>query len=112
MANCFKWTLLAWARSDKFLQFFGFTMLIQKTLNRTHAISGKVSTKLVESMAKAMRASGFNVKYPVEVIERRGEFYILDGHHRTAVARQTSTNVTFKANGQFGRAKGKPEKYR
>jgi len=67
-----------------------------KSLKRTHAISGKTSTKEVEKMVNTMRSTGYDNRYPIDVAEHQGELYILDGHHRAAAARQTSTNVSIK----------------
>ncbi|WP_426205102.1 RHS repeat-associated core domain-containing protein [Pseudomonas sp. TWP3-1] len=67
-----------------------------KTLKRTHAISGKTSTKRVENIIQEMRNTGYDNEYPIDVVEHDNEFYILDGHHRAAAARKTTTNVTIK----------------
>jgi ParB-like chromosome segregation protein Spo0J len=40
--------------------------------------------------------NGYDPTDPIEVVEHDGNLYILDGHHRAAAARQTSTNVTIK----------------
>jgi hypothetical protein len=63
------------------------------SLNRTHALSGKGSTKRVENIAKDMREGGFQSNFPIDVAENDGKLYILDGHHRASAARQTSTKV-------------------
>ncbi|WP_176240354.1 RHS repeat-associated core domain-containing protein, partial [Pseudomonas sp. R35(2017)] len=65
-----------------------------KTLIRTHAIVGKGSTKRVEKLRQDMRTVGYDNEFPIDVAEHNGNLYILDGHHRAAAARQTSTNVT------------------
>jgi uncharacterized protein (DUF1015 family) len=66
-----------------------------KTLKRVHTIEGKTSTKTVEDYKNKMR-NGYDPTDPIKVIEHDGNLYILDGHHRAAAARQTSTNVTIK----------------
>ncbi|TMU69575.1 type IV secretion protein Rhs, partial [Pseudomonas fluorescens] len=66
-----------------------------KTLKRIHTIEGKTSTKKVEDYKNKMR-NGYDPDDPIDVIEHDGNLYILDGHHRAAAARQTSTNVTIK----------------
>jgi hypothetical protein len=63
-------------------------------LNRTHAISGKTSRKVVETLSNNMRKSAYDDRFPIEVAEHNGDLYILDGHHRAAAARQTGTKVT------------------
>ncbi|MDI3398693.1 RHS repeat-associated core domain-containing protein, partial [Pseudomonas sp. V88_4] len=65
-----------------------------KSLKRTHAISGKGSTKRVEKLGQDMRKAGYDNEFPIDVAEHNGNLYILDGHHRAAAARQTSTDVT------------------
>ncbi|WP_210559093.1 MULTISPECIES: RHS repeat-associated core domain-containing protein, partial [unclassified Pseudomonas] len=66
-----------------------------KTLKRVHTIEGKTSTRTVEDYKNKMR-NGYGPTDPITVIEHDGNLYILDGHHRAAAARQTSTNVTIK----------------
>ncbi|SEN53054.1 RHS repeat-associated core domain-containing protein, partial [Pseudomonas sp. ok272] len=66
------------------------------TLKRTHAISGKSSTKNVENIAADMQKNGFDVKSPIDVVESGGGFYILDGHHRTLAARQALSRVSIR----------------
>ncbi|SDC80285.1 RHS repeat-associated core domain-containing protein [Pseudomonas koreensis] len=66
------------------------------SLKRTHAIMGKKSTKHVEKIRDQMRAGGYDVSYPIDVAEHQGNFYILDGHHRAAAAKQTATPITIK----------------
>ena len=66
-----------------------------KTLKRVHTIEGKTSTKTVEDYKNKMR-NGYDPEVPIDVIEHDGNLYILDGHHRAAAARQTSTNVTIR----------------
>ncbi|QKV65467.1 RHS domain-containing protein [Pseudomonas sp. 43A] len=66
-----------------------------KTLKRIHTIEGKTSTKTVEDYKNKMR-NGYDPVDPIDVLEHDGNLYILDGHHRAAAARQTSTNVTIK----------------
>ncbi|WP_414891847.1 RHS repeat-associated core domain-containing protein, partial [Pseudomonas serboccidentalis] len=66
-----------------------------KILKRIHTIEGKNSTKTVEDYKNKMR-NGYDPAYPIDVIEHDGSLYILDGHHRAAAARQTSTNVTIR----------------
>jgi hypothetical protein len=65
------------------------------TLKRIHTIEGKTSTKKVEDYKDKMR-NGYDPVDPIDVIEHDGNLYVLDGHHRAAAARQTSTNVTIK----------------
>jgi hypothetical protein len=67
-----------------------------KHLKRTHELSGKTSTREVERIAHNMRGSGYDSQYPIDVAEHNGEFYILDGHHRAAAARQSSTKVSIR----------------
>jgi hypothetical protein len=67
-----------------------------KPLKRTHAISGKGSTKRVEDLGKKMRADGYDSSFPIDVAEYQGTLYILDGHHRAAAARQTATPITMQ----------------
>lgn len=43
-----------------------------------------------------MRSDGFDSKFPIDVAEYDGKFYILDGHHRASAARQTATSVIIK----------------
>lgn len=43
-----------------------------------------------------MRTAGYDNKFPIDVAEHNGNLYILDGHHRAAAARQTSTDVIIK----------------
>ncbi|WP_435037268.1 RHS repeat-associated core domain-containing protein [Pseudomonas neuropathica] len=64
------------------------------SVKRTHAIMGKNSTKRVEKIRDQMRAGGYDVSYPIDVAEHQGTFYILDGHHRAAAAKQTATPIT------------------
>ncbi|MFJ2528369.1 RHS repeat-associated core domain-containing protein [Pseudomonas helmanticensis] len=64
------------------------------SVKRTHAIMGKRSTKHVENIRDQMRADGYDVNYPIDVAEHQGTFYILDGHHRAAAAKQTATPIT------------------
>ncbi|WP_281878279.1 RHS repeat-associated core domain-containing protein, partial [Pseudomonas atacamensis] len=66
-----------------------------QTLKRVHTIEGKTSTKTVEDYKSQMR-NGYDSVEPIDVIEHDGNLYILDGHHRAAAARQTSTNVTIR----------------
>ncbi|KAE9644616.1 RHS repeat-associated core domain-containing protein, partial [Pseudomonas sp. PB106] len=66
-----------------------------KTLKRVHTIEGKNSTRTVEDYKNKMR-NGYDPADPIDVIEHEGSLYILNGHHRAAAARQTSTNVTIK----------------
>nr|WP_237403061.1 RHS repeat-associated core domain-containing protein [Pseudomonas sp. MWU318] len=66
------------------------------SVKRTHAIMGKKSTKHVEKIRDQMRAGGYDVSYPIDVAEHQGNFYILDGHHRAAAAKQTATPITIK----------------
>jgi RHS repeat-associated protein len=75
-------------------------------LNRTHAISGKASTKKVETISKDMRNSGYDDSFPIEVVEQNGNMYILDGHHRASAARQTGTKVTLRIIEDVARHKG------
>ncbi|WP_434590573.1 RHS domain-containing protein [Pseudomonas sp. R4-83] len=66
-----------------------------KTLKRIHTIEGKTSTKTVEKYKNQM-SNGYDPVDPIDVVEHNGSLYILDGHHRAAAARQTSTNVTIR----------------
>jgi len=62
------------------------------TLQRTHSISGKRSSKLVDNISASMRKDGF-VGDPIDVVQHKGQQFILDGHHRAAAARRTGTKV-------------------
>ncbi|WP_353631449.1 RHS repeat-associated core domain-containing protein [Pseudomonas canadensis] len=67
-----------------------------ETLNRTHTIEGKRSTKRVERIALSMRSNGYDINQPIEVVEHNERRYIVDGHHRASAARQTHTPVTLR----------------
>jgi uncharacterized ParB-like nuclease family protein len=66
-----------------------------KTLNRSHEISGGRSSSRVNDIAASMRQSGYNGP-PIDVVEHNGQYYIIDGHHRAAAARRTSTAVDIR----------------
>lgn len=76
------------------------------TLNRTHALSGKGSTKRVENIAKDMREGGFDPNFPIDVAQKEEKLYILDGHHRASAARQTATKVIINLVRNIARHKG------
>ncbi|MBL7230236.1 MAG: RHS domain-containing protein, partial [Pseudomonas sp.] len=67
-----------------------------RTLNRTHSIEGKRSTKRVEEISSNMRSNGYNKNTPIDVIEYNEQRYIIDGHHRASAARRTHTLVTIR----------------
>jgi len=67
-----------------------------ETLNRTHSIEGKRSTKRVEEISLSMRTNGYDKKYPIDVLEHNEQRYIVDGHHRASAARRTRTPVTIR----------------
>ncbi len=67
-----------------------------ETLNRTHSIEGKSSTKQVEKIARSMQNSGYDVNTPIDVVEHNEQRYIIDGHHRASAARRTHTPVTIQ----------------
>ncbi|UII73789.1 DUF6531 domain-containing protein [Pseudomonas sp. HN11] len=67
-----------------------------ETLNRTHSIEGKFSTKLVENISRNMRDSGYDRNEPIDVVEHNERRYIVDGHHRASAARRTRTPVTIR----------------
>jgi len=63
-----------------------------KTLQRTHSIEGKRSSKRVDQLSDSMRQEGF-VGNGIDVVEGNGQQFIIDGHHRAAAARRTGTQV-------------------
>ncbi|UOP09569.1 RHS repeat-associated core domain-containing protein [Pseudomonas palleroniana] len=67
-----------------------------RALNRTHSIEGKRSTRKVEEIARSMRGTGYDKNNPIDVVEHNQQYYILDGHHRAAAARQTHTPITIR----------------
>ena len=66
-----------------------------RTLNRTHSISGKNSSKSVDEIAQSMREGGYKGA-PIDVVESNGSYYIIDGHHRAAAAARTGTPVDIR----------------
>jgi len=40
----------------------------------------------IDRLAKSMQERGFNVEYPIEIVEYEGKLIIYDGHHRAAAA--------------------------
>ena len=65
------------------------------TLNRSHEISGRTSSRNVNEIADGMRESGYRGP-PIDVVESNGKYYIIDGHHRAAAARRTGTPVDIR----------------
>jgi hypothetical protein len=53
-----------------------------------------------------MRNSGYDNKFPIDVLEHNGNIYVLDGHHRASAARQTGTKVTLRFIKDIARHKG------
>lgn len=61
-------------------------------LIKTHAISGRASSKNVKTLTNSMKANGWQGD-PVPVFQRDGLNYIIDGHHRVAAARKAGVDV-------------------
>ena len=62
------------------------------TLARSHAISGRASSRSVNEIADSMRSQGY-VGDAIKVVESDGRMIIVDGHHRAAAAIRTRTPV-------------------
>ena len=62
-------------------------------LRRTHAISGRASSRIVNNIANDMKRGNYEGP-PIDVVQgENGDMYIVDGHHRAAAARITGTKV-------------------
>ena len=61
---------------------------------RTHAISGRSSSRRVRQIMESMKANGW-AGPPVMAVEHEGDKYLLDGHHRTFAARMALIPVQY-----------------
>ena len=62
------------------------------SLERTHSLSGKGSSKRVDNISQSMRDNGY-IGDGIDVVEHQGKRYVIDGHHRLVAAKRTGTNV-------------------
>jgi len=62
-----------------------------KLLKRTHSIEGKKSIKNVEKLSDNLRMGQKNE--PIDVINHKGDNYIIDGHHRVAASKKNGTDI-------------------
>jgi RHS repeat-associated protein len=67
-------------------------------LARSHSISGRSSSRLVNDIADGMRSQGY-AGDAIKVIESDGRMIIVDGHHRAAAAIRTGTSVNVEVIG-------------
>ena len=66
-----------------------------RTFQRTHALSGRASSRLVRELAESMRSNGWQGK-PIDVFEHNGTRYVLDGHHCLEAARRVGLDVPYR----------------
>lgn len=48
----------------------------------------EMSGNKIKRLQKAMKQTGFNPEYPIEVAEVDGQLIIIDGHHRVMAAKK------------------------
>jgi hypothetical protein len=63
---------------------------------RTHGLSGNVSTRNVQDYMDSMRANGWQGD-AISVFEHNGSKYILDGHHRVQAAMRVGVEVPYNS---------------